>query len=72
MDMWVVAEILAPRVEDAEKPYFSSEMSGISGELAESLRSRTKEDSVDGSLILECYQAEFFRDRKDEVEVLDG
>lgn len=72
MDMWVVAEILAPRVQNTEKADFSSQVFGISGELAESLRSRTKEDSVDGSLILKCYQADLFRDRKDEVEVLDG
>ena len=72
MDMRVVAERLPPCVQNAEKADFSSEVSGISGELQQRFCSRTKEDSVDGFFVLVCYEAEFFRNRKHNMEVLNG
>jgi hypothetical protein len=69
--MRVVMQGLSPGMQDGYKADFSTQMLGISSDRQKSFRDCTKEDAVDGFLILQCEVAEWVRQREDEVEVFD-
>jgi len=72
MDMRMVLEGLAPGVQHGKHADLRTEVLGISGDRAESLRGCPEQDVIDELLVLECDARQLVRDGEDNVEVLDG
>ena len=72
VQMDVLGEGLAPRVEDRGHPQVPAEMAGIVGEGAEGGRGREKEERVEQPGVAIEQDVERMGQRQDDVEVLDG
>ena len=67
VDMRMMLEILAPRVEHTQKPEPRAEMRRIRGDLQQRRRTRLKQQVVDDGFVLEREPRELVRQRKDDV-----
>ena len=71
VDVGVVHQILAPRVEHRQEADFGAEVFGIGRHLLERLCRRPKQDAVHDAFVLECQGTDFFWQGKHHVEVGD-
>src|SRR5438132_10072033 len=68
MQMRMMDQILAPRVENGEETDFGAEMLRIGGDKPQCLCSDMEENAVDGSLVLQGDGGNLFRHCKNNVE----
>src|SRR5438132_12659502 len=72
MQMRMMDQILAPRVENGEETDFGAEMLRIGGDKPQCLCSDMEENAVDGSLVLQGDGGNLFRHCKNNVKVRDA
>ena len=70
MQMRMMAQLLAPSMENREKANLCTQMFGIGGELQQCLRGSLEQQIVDDSFILQRQMGQLLRQRKDDMEVL--
>src|SRR5208283_611287 len=69
MNMWVMQQVLSPRMSHTEEADLRSQMLRIGGDPAQRLRRRTEQDIVDHGLVLERDGGDQIRHGEHDVEV---
>ena len=71
VDVRMVKEIRAPRVQHGQKTDVCAQVFRVAGNLAQRTCGTVEQDLVHDGLVLKGYRRDLLRDRKDNVEVLD-
>src|SRR5690349_3777883 len=71
VDVWMVQEILAPGVEDAEEADLSAEVLGIGGDLQQGGGAGAEQQTIDNLLVMKRQRRQFVRKREDHMRVED-
>ena len=69
MHVWVMQQVLAPGVQNAEKADGGPEMFGIGGDLQQGVRAGLEKQAVDLLLVLQGERGQFVRQSEDDMEV---
>jgi hypothetical protein len=67
----MMVKVLSPSVEHAKKPDVRTQMFRVAGEFEQRRCTRSEQQIVKQSLVLQGYSREFVRQREDDVKVRD-
>jgi hypothetical protein len=71
VDVRMMVKVLSPSVEHAKKPDVRTQMFRVAGEFEQRRCTRSEQQIVKQSLVLQGYSREFVRQREDDVKVRD-